>query len=45
MDELLDNYDLALQVAQRAKIVVEEKYEWNKIWHKFSYILEMDSKS
>jgi glycosyltransferase len=45
VDELLDNYDLALQVAQRAKIVVEEKYEWNKIWHKFSYILEMDSKS
>lgn len=40
VDELLDSYDVALSAADRAKQIVEEKYEWNKIWKKFSEVLD-----
>lgn len=39
VDELLDNYDVAINTSYKAKNLVEEKYEWNKIWIKFSNIL------
>lgn len=39
VDELLDDYRLALTVANRAKKVVEEKYDWNEIWKQFACVL------
>ena len=44
VDILLDNYYIALEAAQYAKQIVEEKYEWNKIWNKFSEIFSIKHK-
>ena len=44
VDILLDNYHIALESAQYAKQIVEEKYEWNKIWEKFSEIFSIKHK-
>ena len=35
VDDLLDHYDVALNVAEEGRILVEEKYEWNRIWDRF----------
>lgn len=32
VDYLLEHYDVALRVAEAGKKLVEDKYEWNRIW-------------
>lgn len=39
VDFLLGSYDTALSVANRARKVVEQKYNWDNIWNKFSSVL------
>jgi len=40
VDNLLDHYDEALNVAEAGRKLVEKKYEWNRIWDKFHEILD-----
>lgn len=39
VDSLLDHYEKALSVAEAGKKLVEEKYEWGKIYREFNKIL------
>ena len=38
VDTLLDHYDGALHIAEAGRNLVEEKYNWNKIWDRFRTI-------
>lgn len=39
VDYLLEHYDVALRVAEAGKKLVEDKYEWNRIWEGFQEVL------
>lgn len=39
VDYLLEHYPSALSVAEAGKKLVEEKYEWNRIWEGFQEVL------
>ena len=36
---MLEHYDVALRVAEAGKKLVEDKYEWNRIWEGFQEVL------
>lgn len=40
VDDLLEHYEFALNVAEEGRKLVEEKYEWGKIYKKFGGIIQ-----
>lgn len=39
VDKILDNQTIAEKIADKARLLAESKYSWNKIWDKFGTIL------
>lgn len=39
VDYYLNNYDVALKMAENAQQLVFERYDWEKIWKKFKFIV------